>query len=367
MKVNVSSKIAVFTETGSPIHIKEVEIPDLNTGELLVRIEYTTLCRSDLNTFSGKRIEKSPTILGHEVVGRIVSFGKKHSRRDERKTILKEGDRITWAIYASSPDDDMSKKGIPQKAGDLFKYGHEKITEDNTLHGGLAEFIILRANTPIAKLNDEVPLQLGAIINCAVSTVAGALRLAGDVKGKSVLVSGVGNLGIYACAMCKTFGAARIVAVDTNKERLEWSMKFGAEESYFVNDDGIYNSDSKTMTGNEFDVILEFSGAHSAMQQTLMMLGIGGTAVLVGATHPGSDLCLSAEKLIRNLWTIKGLHNYNATDFMTAVNFIENNNKNFPFLEMVYTGFKFDQVNEAFKFALEHNPFRVGINISKNE
>ena len=362
-----TSKIAVFTQTGDPLSISEVSIPNLEPYEILVKIEYTTLCRSDLNTFSGKRREKTPTILGHEIVGRIVSFGEKHSRMDESNYKLEVGDRITWAIYASSPDDLMSKRGIPQKASDLFKYGHEQVSEENNLHGGLAEYIILRANTPMAHLDEEVPLQLGAIINCAVSTVAGSIRLGGELKDKSVLISGVGNLGIYACAMCKTFGAGRVTASDTNRERLEWSLQCGADAACLADENGITDLGTGRLSDEKFDIVLEYSGAHSAMQKSIGMLNTGGTAVLVGATHPGRDLCLNAEKLIRNLWTIKGLHNYNARDFVTAVNFIEEHHSHFPFLEMVFNGFHFGQVNEAFEYALKYNPFRVGINISNNE
>lgn len=366
-KMPTKSKIAVFTRTGTPISISEVIIPALEPLEVLVKIEYTTLCRSDLNTFSGKRVEKTPTILGHEIVGRIVSFGEKHSRKDERNNQLNTGDRITWAIYASSPDDLMSKRGIPQKAANLFKYGHEKITENSNLHGGLAGYIILRANTPLVRLDEKVPLQLGAIINCAVSTVAGSIRLGGEMKGKSVLVSGVGNLGIYACAMAKSFGAERVAASDTNPERLNWSLGCGADVSYLADSEAMRDSYTGKTIEEKFDIVLEYSGAHSAMQQTINMLNTGGTAVLVGATHPGRDLCLNAEKLIRNLWILKGLHNYNAEDFITAVSFMEKHHADFPFLEMVYDGFSLEKVNEAFDYALTNNPFRVGINLSHNE
>jgi len=360
----MKGKTAIFNKQGINIELTEVNIPELKEGEILVKTEYTTLCRSDLNTYSGKRIEKTPTILGHEIVGRIVEFGANCNRTDERGEYLKENDRITWAIYASNPNDVQSKNGIPQKAADLFKYGHELVTPESNLHGGLSEYIVLRKHTPLAKLDLNLPVQLGAIVNCAISTVAGAIRLAGNLNGKKVLISGAGNLGIYACAMSKTLGASRVVATDTSNERLEWSLKCGADTALLADQTTKEKIKQQFGTENPFDVVLEFSGVDTAMENGISMLAIGGTAVLVGATHPGLDIRINPEKVIRNLLSIKGLHNYNADDFITAVSFIEKNHNHFPFLEMIYEGFTLDQVNQAFEYAINFNPFRVGIKMS---
>jgi len=60
--------MAVFYSPQEPLRLIDCDVPELKEMEILVRNEYATLCRSDLNTFSGKRTEKSPTILGHEIV-----------------------------------------------------------------------------------------------------------------------------------------------------------------------------------------------------------------------------------------------------------------------------------------------------------
>lgn len=111
----------------------------------------------------------------------------------------------------------------------MFKYGHEHLTETNTLHGGLSEYTILRANTPVVRLRGDMPVKVAAVINCAVATAAGACRLAGDLRDKNVLISGAGMLGIVACAMAKTAGARHVIAVDTNAARLQTARQFGAD------------------------------------------------------------------------------------------------------------------------------------------
>lgn len=351
------SRIVVFNETGVPLSIKYEKLPDLKKGEILVKIDFTTLCRSDLNTISGKRKEKTPTIPGHEIAGRIIKIADQVRIKDERGQSLSKGDLITWAIFASNPESEMSKKGIPQKSDDLFKYGHEKITETNNFHGGLADHIILRKNTPVVKVNNSLPLPLVAIINCAVATVAGSLRLAGLIKGCKVVVSGTGMLGTIACAMAHFEGARQVTAIDTDRKRLETSKLFGASHTFHLNEKNHHQQLPKG------DIYLEYSGNKTAMENSVPILNTGGTAIWVGATFPQENLNLDAEKIIRKIITIKGLHNYNRDDLIAAVEFMEKTCDRYPFPELIKDGFSLESVNEAFQYAIKENPYRVGLKI----
>lgn len=69
------SGTAIFNQSEEPIKLIQIPVPELQPGEILIRNTYVTLCRSDLNTFCGKRIEPTPTILGHEIAGTIAAFG----------------------------------------------------------------------------------------------------------------------------------------------------------------------------------------------------------------------------------------------------------------------------------------------------
>lgn len=351
------SKIAVFSKAGTPMEIREERVPELKPGEILVKNLYATLCRSDLSTYSGKRIEKSPTILGHEIVGRIATICPAEPglpMKDEKGEELKEGEAITWAIYSADPNDPMSKRGIPQKARSLFKYGHELLTPTSTLHGGLAEYTIIRRNTPVMVLH-HTPLDIAAIINCAVATSMGAVRLAGDIKGLDVIIYGAGMLGVIACALCHAHGANRVIAVDVNEERLKVASRFGATDSYTL--------PQLTDAGIHADFTFDFSGAKPCMVSGIDVLNIGGTTVWVGGVCPQGDISINPERIIRNLYTIKGLHNYNATDFMHAVNFLEEHHAAYPFEELIQGNFTLDEADKAFAYAFEKNPYRVRLKL----
>lgn len=348
------SKFASFISSNEKFSIKSERLPSLSDGEILVKNLCTSLCRSDIYTYQGKRIEKSPTILGHEIVGVISQLGPNAPSYDLRGNEIKLGDKITWAIYASSPDDNLSKAGIPQKAKDLFKYGHEEITENNHFHGGLSEHTILRKNTPIIVLNPAVPNEIASLINCSVATVAGSIRMVGALKNKTVIIYGAGMLGIIACAMASKMGAIKVIAIDENQERLAISTHFGATVTLLPTE----------ILQEKVDVVLEFSGSVSAMEKSIDLLKIGGTAVWIGAVFKQPPISIDAEYLIRNILTIKGLHNYNNEDFINAVNFIESNYDNFDFDKLIKKGFLLDDIDAAFEFAVNNNPFRVSINLT---
>ena len=112
------------------------------------------------------------------------------------------------------------------------------------------------------------------------------------------------------------------------------------------------------------DIVLEFSGALTAMENSIKILNIGGTTIWIGAVFAQPPVSINAEYLIRNLLTIKGLHNYNNTDFMNAVSFMEMNHKHFEFEKLIKKGFVLEQVNAAFEYAVSNNPFRVSIDLA---
>lgn len=359
----ITSRTAIFVRSGLPMEIVEVPIPPLSFQEILVRVEMVTLCRSDLATFFGKRIEPSPTILGHEVVGRIADFGPEAPIVDLRGESLRVGDRITWGIFASDPNSDMAQRGMPQKGVGLVKYGHEQLAENHTLHGGLAQYMILRRHTPVIKIDEDVPVQVAALVNCAVSTVAGAFRTAGPIRGKKVLVSGAGMLGVMACAMARSLGASRVGAMDIDSARLEIARRLGAGFTALIPQDSLGEPSIELPGLDSVDVVIETSGVPWSMERTIEKLGIGGVAVWIGAVHPDRLVSLSAERIVRKLITIRGLHNYNIDDFRAAADFIERHHGELPVRELVDDQFALDQIHQAFEHAMNCNAFRVGIHL----
>jgi len=349
--------LIVFNGPGKALEEIEIAIPVLHPGEILVQNLYTTICGSDLHTFCGLRSETVPTVLGHEIVGEVLAFHPEHNQKDYLGNPLEIGDRVTWSIFASNADSVRAKEGMPQKADGLFKYGHAKVTEADALHGGLSTHCILKHGTTVIKISKEIPLKVAATINCAVATVAGAVRLSGSLQGKKVIISGVGLLGLVCVAMCSADGAKEIHVADVNEERLKLAEAFGGNVQHLLNKDADLPTD--------IDVAFDMSGSPDAMEMGLATLTVGGTAVWIGAVFKTREVQVNAERIVRNLVTIKGLHNYNYEDFVQAVKFIEDNHVKFPFEKLVSAEFSLEDAESAFNYAVDDKPIRVGIDVAR--
>jgi putative phosphonate catabolism associated alcohol dehydrogenase len=359
-----TGKLIAFNGPGKNLEIKTELIRKLLPGEILVKNKFTTICGSDLHTYAGVRKEPCPVVLGHEIVGSIVEIEKQHSGKDYNGEKLDKGDSITWTIFSSDPTSFLAKEGIPQKGENLFKYGHAQITESDCFHGGLAEYCILRPGTGILKLPTDLPPQVAATVNCSISTVAGAIRLAGNLRDKKVVIFGAGMLGITCAAMCRVKSAKWVSVVDISPERLTKAMSFGADETFNSNVGDIVEEIANKFSKNGVDVVFDMSGSADAMEDGVELLGVGGKAIWVGAVFKTRKIQLDSENLIRKLITIRGLHNYNFEDFVNGLNFVKRNWKRFPFESVVEKEFSLDDAEKAFEYALKYKPLRVGIRIN---
>ena len=184
--------------------------------------------------------------------------------------------------------------------------------------------------------------------------MAAAMRLAGDLRNKHVLISGAGMLGIVGSAMASSLGAKTVSSLDIDTDRLTISKVFGSN----------YTGNNVSEFNRKFDIIIETSGVPEVMTSSLQQVEIGGVAVWLGAVFPQADLKINAEFIVRNLITIKGLHNYNDFDLISAVDFIERHINVFDFEKLIEGDFNLQSVNEAFDYAVDQNPYRVGIAIA---
>lgn len=357
---NKKALAMVFENIQEPFNEILFDLPEIGESEILVRIDYTTICTSDLHTFYGRRKSPVHSILGHEIMGKIEKISK-NGVTDFYGNDLNIGDTITWSVYAHNADDKFAKIGIPQKSISLFKYGHQKIDKQHQLSGGFATHCHLKKGSTVFKVPNNLSQKEATPLNCTHATIAGAIRLAGNIKGKNVLVCGVGMLGLSACAMAKEVGANTVFAMDINENRLEKSKQFGVDT--IINSTLPFTQQlEKSNSLGGIDIVIETSGVPSAIENTVQMLNIGGTIVLVGSVFSQRDIAVNAEVLVRKLLTIKGLHNYIHQDLGYAINFLSKNNKTYPFEKLVEKEFSLKELNVAFEYAKNNSCFRVGIN-----
>ncbi|NUP28747.1 MAG: alcohol dehydrogenase catalytic domain-containing protein [Nocardia sp.] len=297
------TRAAVWSETG--VELRDLELPTPGPGELLVRVSLATVCGSDLHTVAGRRPAPSPSILGHEAVGRVVAAGP--------DTDHELGERVVWSVTAACGRCARCRRGFTAKCERVRKVGHEAFTGDWPLSGGYAEHILLPAGVAAVAVPDRVPDVVAAPAGCATATVMAALEAAGDPAGRRVLVCGAGMLGITAVAACAEQGADVQVA-DHHPERLELARRFG----------GIPDS------GGPVDIAFDFSGSAAAVTAAVHRLDLGGTLVLAGSVAPGPAVPLDPEAVVRGWRTVTGVHNYEPRHLVRAVEFLTRTHDSLP-------------------------------------
>ncbi len=351
---------AVFTGPGRPLSFEQLALPRLAPGEVLVQMRACTLCGSDLHTYVGDRETPTPTILGHEILGEIAAIGDGRAPLDHAGNALGIGDRITWSIAASCGACFFCRHEIPQKCEHLFKYGHEAMEPPHLLSGGLAEYCQLAPGTAMVRIPETVPDRVACPVNCATATVAAAVRvgLAGH-EADSVLVQGVGMLGLTACAMLRSRGARMVIAADKDQSRLALAKKFGADHLIEVGAQATSEVVADLTGGRGVDLALEMSGAPAAVAGGLSVLRIGGRQVLVGTVFPTDPVSIQPEALVRNLLSVHGVHNYTPVDLAAAVAFLEEHHDTFPFESLVEGAYPLPEAERAFEDALQSRAPRI--------
>lgn len=352
------SSAVVFKRPGE-VEICSLKTPQPTGKEVLVRVLGCTLCGSDLHTFDGRRSVSVPSILGHEIVGQILDFGKDAKRVDLRGMPLAVGDRVTWAIVANCEECFYCRRGLPQKCLHAFKYGHEPLDRGCELSGGLAEHCLLVQGTKIVGVPKKIPLAVACPASCATATAMAALAPAGDLNGRSVLIMGAGMLGLTACAIAASRGAAQVVCVDPVPHRREQSRSFGANLALDTSEIG--QAVQTLLNGHGFDIAIEMSGALAAFSTALFHLRMGGLIVLIGTVLPTPSASVDLEQIVRRCVRIQGIHNYSPQDLANAVAFLENHYQSFPFESLVSHWFPLAQIDQALAQARQPGAIRVGM------
>jgi len=262
-----------------------------------------------------------PTILGHEIAGRVVALAAGGGVADVAGVDLAVGDRITWSVCVSCGECDRCSAGLPQKCRRLFKYGHAS-HDAQPLAGGFAEYVVLRPGTAIVRLPHGLSSVAAAPASCAVATAAAILRVAGGVRARSVVVLGAGMLGLSVTSLAAASGATSVTVVDARAERLDMvsAVAPGANTVPWPVDPAALERLLACMLGGDgADVVVEAGGASVLVQAAIRLVGTGGVCVLAGTVAPVGEAGFDPERLVRRQATVHGVHNYRPEDLATAV------------------------------------------------
>ena len=294
-------------------------------GEALVRVAMSTICRSDIHSYEGRRPNPTPCILGHEIIGVIEELGP-GVERDLRGEPLRAGDRVTWTEYFF--DGDCYYRDVldmPQKCPGLRKYGHDRADEDPHFTGGFAEYCYVLPGTGILKLAPALSDEEATPLNCGVATMMAVTEAAAIGMGDTVVVQGLGLLGLYGVAIAVTRGARLVIGLDAVPARLEAARRFGAGLTLDVgrsSGDEIVRQVREACRPDGADGVIEVCGVQDVIPSGLAMLRTGGRYVLGGLVNPDAHVTIDANVVVRKWITLRGIHNFHPRHLVQAHDFV---------------------------------------------
>ena len=255
-------RAAIFNGPGNAWSVEDAPDPAPDAGELVIKVEICGICGSDVHMTSGKGMTL-PTgcIAGHEYAGEVVALGSDVDR-------LKVGDKV-----AAMP---FSGCGLCR-----FCQAGEQLLCERKVHpyvGGFAEYVLARASNTI-RISDSLPMSEGALIEPYAVGYHG-VNLALPLRGKKVLVIGVGAIGLGVIAALVLSGAEKIVGYARSESRRALTLQAGANG--FVAQSAQDRQEVADILGGRPDVVFECIGAPGALDLCLRFLAPNGTVVSLG-------------------------------------------------------------------------------------
>ena len=319
----MKTKAAVLYEAGQPAVIEEITLDPPQQGEILVRMEAAGVCHSDMHVRDGFIPEPLPIVLGHEGTGVVVEIGTGVSG-------LRPGDRVVLTLVPACGTCYFCRKGEPHMCSTSGKMASQGVLRDGTsrMHIGsrplhhfnsvscFSEYTVVPQEGAV-KIAADVPLEVAALLGCAVVTGVGAVERTAQVRpGDSVAVIGCGGVGLNVIQAASLSGAYPVIAIDIRQEKIELAKNFGA--SHGVNSreqDAAAVIQEITQYG--VDWAFEVLGNPRTIEQAWGLIRPGGTVVVVGLSPKGSRVSLPAFDFISEK-NIRGCF-YGSTHFHADV------------------------------------------------
>lgn len=303
----ITTRAAVAWKAGAPLTIEEVQLEGPRAGEVLVEVKATGICHTDAFTLSGADPEGLfPAILGHEGAGIVLEVGA-------GVTWLKPGDHV---IPLYTPECRQCKfclsrktnlcqairptqgKGLMPDGSSRFSIGGQPILH----YMGTSTFSnhIVVPGIALAKIREDAPFDKVCYIGCGVTTGVGAVLFTAKVEaGATVVVFGLGGIGLNVIQGAKMVGADKIIGVDINPGREAMARQFGM--THFINPKSVANvvDEIVQLTDGGADYSFECVGNTTLMRQALECTHKGwGRSIIIGVAPAGAEISTRPFQLV---------------------------------------------------------------------
>lgn len=357
-----TARISVLTGP-KKIEILELPVPEINDDEILVKVEQTGICGTDVHEYKGDPFGYIPVELGHEGTGTVVKLGK-NITTDYYGKPLAVGDKIVTGLKPCGQCDTC--KNDPEhihlcEGGEIFGLmpGEESYKNFN---GWFAEYIKVNADGVVFNVSD-MDVDLRTLIEpCAV--VVHAVEKAKEIfnfkHNSYVLVQGCGPIGLLLLTTVRTMGVRNIIAVDGDENRLNMAKKLGAAYTVnFMTEDAL----AKVMeiTGKGADMAFQCTGSPKAASTVWSYVKRGGAMCELGffvdngdtTYNPHKDIC-NKEIKVTGSWT------YQSKDWIQACEVLKEAQKDgLPVEELLSHKYALADINEAMEMNISMQGLKI--------
>jgi len=289
------------------VRVEEMPAPEIGPGELLVRVEASGICGSDVMEWY--RIQKAPMVLGHEVAGTIVQAGAGVDR-------FKEGDRMVVTHH------------VPCNACRYCLSGHhtvcDTLRETSFEPGGFSEYLrvpAINVDRGVFTMPEGLSFDEASFAEPLACVYRGQRR-ANIQPGQTVIVLGSGLAGLLHINLARALGAGRIVATDMVPARLEAAKMLGADFTFLATEN-VPARLREVNDGRLAELVIVCTGAPPALRQGLDSVDRGGTVLFFAPTEPGVSISVSVNDVFfRNDATLTTTYAGAPADLATALEMI---------------------------------------------
>lgn len=276
------------------LNYRDFPKPEIEMNEVLIKVKACGICGSDVHGMDGSTGRRqTPLIMGHEASGEIAEIGSAVKG-------WQIGDRVTFDSTIYPLNDWYTLQGRYNLSNYRKVLGVSPL--DYKKHGAFAEFVSMPAHI-LYRLPDNVSFEQAAMVE-PVAVAAHAVNVSKIQPGKSVVVVGVGMVGIFVIKMLEIAGAGPIIALDLDEEKLEMAKDFGATHTFKSSEEGVFQKILEITKNRGADFGFEVVGISETVNLCINSLRKGGTAVLVGNLK--SEITIPLQKIVTTELSLLG-------------------------------------------------------------
>lgn len=345
------------------VEVQSYEVPAPGPGAVVLAVSRANVCGSDVHQYHWESSALRNAALGHEFVGRVAALGEGVSV-DFAGQPVHVGDRVVPVYYLTCLRCPACLRGELGACQNAISAWAASPSEAPHFNGGFATHYYVRPGQYFYLVPDEVADATVAGANCGLAQMLFTLDRVGLSAGQTLLIQGVGGLGLYAAAIARERGAT-VIAVDGVADRLELAGRFGADHAIDLTEVRTVAervAAVRDLTGGAgADVVLEVAGVPAAFAEAIELVRNGGSIATVGNLNAEAEVPVIPGLITRKGITIRGVLRYDPWYLHRAIQFLVRRQGRHPFDELTDRSYPLDEVPDALRAGEKHQVARVAV------